>query len=220
MHTSIANRTRRGARSGFTLIEMLVVIIIIGILSYFLITNLSGAKEQVEVSTTRNYLGQIAASLSVYSDEKGDVPRSQFKEEWGTPPNATNVGAECLYLALCAQGAPGFGTLDNSEGLCNSDGDSLSKRPKGFESAALFELADKWGNPIAYIHHNDYTREDLYVTIGGEAGEAPQELQEPVRAVKNEKTGRFYEPSGFQLISAGPDGKFGSFDDITNFTVK
>jgi prepilin-type N-terminal cleavage/methylation domain-containing protein len=204
-------------RAGFTLVEMLVVIIIISILSYILIVNLAGAKETVEVGTTKNHIGLIGATLSTYSDTHGDYAPADFLPEWGTAPNATNGGAEGLYLTLCAEGAPGFGTLDKADQLCNTDADSLSKRPKGFESAELFELADRWGNPIAYIHHKNYARDELYVTQSPETGE---EITSTVRAVKNEKTGRYYEPQGFQLISAGPDGKFGSDDDITNFGRK
>ena len=34
---------------------------------------------------------------------------------------------------------------------------------------------------------------------------------------KNPKTGHWFMPRGFQLISAGPDTQFNTDDDITNF---
>jgi hypothetical protein len=41
-----------------------------------------------------------------------------------------------------------------------------------------------------------------------------------VQAVKSEKTGDYFNKRRFQLISAGPDGMFGSSDDIQNFEVE
>src|SRR5688572_14662400 len=158
-------------RAGFTLIELLAVLLILGILSYFLITNLGAGKEGMKESAAKNHMAQIAASLAQVSDETGNYPFSKFAGDLGTAPNEINVGAECLYLALCAQGAPGYGTLDKPQQLCNTDLDSLSKRPKGFETQALFELADPWGNPIAYIHRLDYEREFHYRCLDPETGE-------------------------------------------------
>ena len=210
-------RLQGSARRGFTLIELLAVLMIISILTYFLVSNMAGSIDVVDEGVVKNRMATMRAALAQYSDEKGDYPRSQLPNDLGTAPNALNVGSECLYLALCAEGAPGFGTLDKPEELCNSDGDSLSKRVKGFESQELFELADAWGNPVAYIHHLDYEREFRYVAFDAETGEA---AEYSLRAIKNAKTGRFEEPSGFQLISAGGDGKFGTDDDIVNSKIK
>jgi hypothetical protein len=151
------------------------------------------------------------------SDEHGDFPASQLPTDIGSAPNGTNVGGECLYLALCAEGAPGNGKIDREKDLCNTDNDSLTKRPKGFERQELFELADPWGNPIAYIRNSDYDREFHYVCLDAQTGE---ESDYSVRALKNPETGRYQEPHGFQLLSAGPDGKFGTEDDIMNFAIK
>lgn len=213
----LTQRPKRASRAGFTLIELLAVLMIISILMYFLISNLSGGINAVDEGVVKNRMATMRAMLSQWADDKGDYPRSQFPGDLGSTPNALNIGSECLYLALCAQGAPGYGTLDKPDDLCNTDGDSLGKRPKGFETQELFELADGWGNPIAYIHHADYEKEFRYVAIDGETGEV---AEWSVRAVKNAKTGRFEEPSGFQLISAGSDGKFGTDDDIVNSQIK
>jgi len=210
-------RPQSSSRRGFTLIELLAVLMIIAILTYFLVTNMSGGIGVVNEGVVKNRMGTLRAMLSQVADEKGDFPRSQLPNELGTAPNALNVGAECLYLALCAQGAPGVGTLDKPEDLCNTDGDSLGKRAPGFETQELFELADGWGNPLVYIHHLDYEREFRYVAVDGESGEA---AEYNVRAFKNAKTGRFEEPNGFQLISAGSDGQFGTADDIVNSQIK
>jgi len=198
--------------AGFTLIELIAVLMILSILAYFLVKNVTGAQELVEEGLTRARLAEISAALEEYADEQGDFPLGSKLPGGGGPPNATNLGGEALYLALCAEGAPGFGVLDTD--LCNTDGDRTPKRLPGFESQELFELCDGWGNPIAYLHHREYERTDVYLSLDGATGE---ELEGAVRARRNEKTKRFHEPSDFQLISAGVDGDFGTEDDIANF---
>jgi prepilin-type N-terminal cleavage/methylation domain-containing protein len=200
-------RRRAGARAGFTLIELLAVIVILSLLAYFLITNVTGAAKSVEESLTRSRATEIGAMIHQLVDERGDAPRSTLPAELGLPPNNDNLGSECLHLALCGDGAPGLGQLDDA--LSNTDGDALAKRPPGFQEPTLFELCDLWGNPYAYFHHKDYGREDTYVTVTPEG----ETVTSTVRALKNAQTGRYHEPRGFQLISAGLDGIFGPDDE-------
>ena len=204
-------------RAGFTLIELMAVLMIISILTYFLVTSVFGGRDAVNQGVAKNRMAMMSALLGEFSDESGDFPQSQLPSDIGTAPNAVNVGAECLYLALCAEGAPGYGKLDKAEELCNTDGDALSKRPKGFQTQDLFEFGDPWQNPIAYIHHRDYEREFRYVSQDTKTGEFSEYS---VRAVKNPKTNGFESPTGFQLLSAGSDGRFGTEDDIVNSQIK
>jgi prepilin-type N-terminal cleavage/methylation domain-containing protein len=206
---------RRRARRAFTLIELLAVIVILSILAYFLVTQLTGATRVMDVQVTRVEGLKIKAAISEYSNDMGDFPRSNFTADWGDPPNNVNLGAECLYLSLCADKAVGDGKFDES--LVNVDGDQLARRVTGFEVLTLFELGDQWGNPFGYMHHRDYAREDQYQTEHPDTGES---ITSVLRAAKNPATGRYFEPRGFQLVSAGPDGEFGSDDDVPiNFTL-
>lgn len=214
MHGNDALATRR---AGFTLVELLAVLIILSILAAFLITNLAKARESVEEQATRATLTQIAAALTEYESEKGDWAPSSFPDAWGAAPDATNLGAEVLYMTICAEGQIGEGRFDESP--ANVDGDRAVLRIPGHASQELFEIADAWGNPIAYFHNRDYGREDSYKTYDGETGEV---VLGTVRARKNERTSRWHEPRGFQLISPGPNGVFDKpgtdgDDDITNF---
>jgi hypothetical protein len=179
---------------------------------WFLVTNLGGAREVVEAGLTRSRLANIEAMLSAWADEHGDFPASSFTPEQGVAPNAVNLGSECLYLALCAAGEQGVGVLDTE--LANIDADRLARRMEGFESLELYEIGDDWQNPIAYLHHRDYGRRDLYQCLDPETGEV---LEAQVAAGKNAATGRFHNPHTFQLRSAGPDGRFGTDDDIANY---
>jgi len=213
----MATRTGTARRAGFTLIELLAVLVILSILAAFLLVNIAKARETVEAQATRATITQISAALSEYSDEKGDFPPSSYPDSWGAAPDATNLGAEVLYMTICAEGQVGEGKFD--EVPCNVDGDSAAMRIPGHSSKELFEIADKWGNPIAYFHNVDYGREDSYETYDGETGRIVTSV---VKARMNPRTKRYYKPDGFQLISAGPNGVFDkpgsdSDDDITNF---
>jgi prepilin-type N-terminal cleavage/methylation domain-containing protein len=212
-----AGRATGRARRGFTLIELLAVIVILSILAYFLVTNVFAARETVEIQATRATLAQVAAAIGEYADETGDWPPSDFPEAWGPAPGKVNLGGEALYLVLCAEGRPGEGRLDQDPS--NTDGDATGVRIEGHQSLQVFELADAWGNPIAYFHHRDYDRKDVYVTFDEDAG---GDTESVVQARRNDKTGRWQAPRGFQLISAGPNGRFdvpGSEedDDVTYF---
>ncbi|MCC6408270.1 MAG: prepilin-type N-terminal cleavage/methylation domain-containing protein [Planctomycetes bacterium] len=200
------------ARGGFTLIELLGVIVIVSILMYFLITRLSGVDETVKVRVARQKIEQIAAELADYEVDKGDYPRSTFRTEWGQPPNNLNVGCEALYLALWQKGIDGAGLGEDLLG--NHDGDATTKRLTVNPSLDLFELQDPWENPLAYFHHSDYGRKDRYSSSQPDTGEA---LESELTARKSTKTGNWFNPQTFQLISAGPDALFGTEDDIGNF---
>lgn len=199
-----------GRASGFTLIEMLAVLLILSLLVGVLVVQLGGAGEVVRGNLTEARLAMIGAVLSEYELDRGDYPPSQLTADQGAAPNATNLGAECLVIALWSREWDGKGVDDLD--LVNTDGDLSRKRlVDGFDDLELRELADRWGNPIAYFHHADYGREDLYVTIDPITGERIESI---ARARKDPETGRWYRGRKFQLLSAGSDGSFGTEDDI------
>lgn len=205
----VPQRRARPRAAAFTLIELLAVLIIISILAWVLVSNVTGAMGSAEVNTTRTRAQQISLALRGIEDDQGEPPRSTLPAEAGVAPNSENLGGECLYLALYAPGRAESEAFDDF--LVNTDGDQLGKRLPGFEKPTLFEIGDFWGNPYAYFHNKDYGREDVYVTVN----DKNEQITNHVRAITNEKLGRYFEPNGFQLISAGMDGEFGTDDDVT-----
>jgi prepilin-type N-terminal cleavage/methylation domain-containing protein len=191
-------------RAGFTLIELLAVILIIGILMYFLLPNILGVGKAARIKTTGGFLQGLSTAISEYENEKGDYPASSWKEEWGPAPNATNVGIEALVIQL-------FGSKWESrlpeDKLKNTDNDESKKALARFSKPTLFELVDEWGNPVAYSHRRDYAEAQVYV-MANPPGEST------FKARMNPQTGQFWNPKTFQLVSAGPDGEFGTDDDI------
>ncbi|MFT5284659.1 MAG: prepilin-type N-terminal cleavage/methylation domain-containing protein [Planctomycetota bacterium] len=199
-------------RAGFTLIEMIAVLLILTVLVGIFVSQIGGAQELVESKIARAQLEQIAVAAAEYEVEEGDYPASHFDQNMGAAPNAINLGIERLVLALWSDGFDGCGL--SPDDLDNLDGDRSAKALSDLPTSDLFEMVDPWGNPIAYFHHTDYEREDLYQTFDALTGER---VDGKVRALRNSKTKLFFEHRRFQLISAGPDGLFATEDDIANF---
>jgi len=202
---------RSKVRAGFTLIEMVAVIFIIGILTTFLVVTLGKTGEAAKEKITASYLQQLAAAIAEYESQHGDYPPSAWQEAWNTAPNSINLGAEALVLTLFSGK---FQANLPDDRLVNTDNDASQKPLARFPKADLFELKDEWGNPIAYFHRRDYKRQDVYMVSDPATGEW---RESSVLAAQNPKTGEAFNPRGFQLISAGVDGEFGTSDDIGNW---
>jgi prepilin-type N-terminal cleavage/methylation domain-containing protein len=206
-------RTRaHSQRSGFTLLEMLAVMVILSILVVFLAFRLGGLGESAKARLTATYLNEISLAVAEYEHEHGDYPPSEWDSKWGAQPNKKNAGIEILCVTLWS---PKWGGVSLSEDkLDNTDGDRSKQSLTTHANRDLFELVDAWQNPIAYFHRRDYGREDLYITIDEESADWTEST---IKAYTNPKTGNYFRSRTFQLISAGQDGVFGTKDDLSNF---
>lgn len=200
-----------GARAGFTLVELMAVMVILGILAFFLVPVLLTTEESAKIQTTRAELANLGSVCDECERDRGWYPPSKFKSEWGSPPNELNTGVECLVLALWSDNWEAGGRLD-VEKLANTDGDRSAGPITDLPSSELFECVDAWGNPIAYIASADYGVDHRYVTFAADGST----VESVVRAAKSTKTGRYVGHGKFQLLSAGPDGEFGTEDDISH----
>lgn len=214
--------TRRD--SGFTLIELLVVMAIITTLVGLGIWGIPKMIGRGEKGAVENFLLQLHTAIDSYatSPRNGDFPPTKLDGDSfpgvGQRRNDENLGIESVVLCLTRRGTksrfehediPWPDALDNLD----NDKTQLALSSIG-ETRDLWEIYDPWGTAIVYFHHRDYAAVD-----GLGLGRATTEEQKTVRCKpwKNAKTKGWYRRDGFQLISAGPDLKFNTDDDITNF---
>jgi len=103
----IANcpRLHRAAknRGGFTLIEMLIVIIILGILAMIIIPQITVSQDDAKVSTTKTNLQGIRSAIELYYAQHNNVYPGLVKETDGTTATATAAEATTAFNAQLQQ---------------------------------------------------------------------------------------------------------------------
>lgn len=208
--------TPRRSAAGFTLIEVLTVLLILSILVTMLVVALRDTEAAARSEVASQQLMTLESAVRSYQNEFGAAPSSSFLPAQEVGNDGTNVGNEALVVALWSKKYEAGGLLaDVRDKLVNTDGDRSTKQITDFETRELLEIVDPWENPIAYIERSDYAQTNRrYKTYEVESG---QEIESVPLAFKNPNTGQYYNAQSFQLISAGPDGRFGTEDDITPF---
>lgn len=200
-------------RGGFTLIEILAVLLILSILFTFLVRSVGSGQKAMQVESTRALLAQVEGLVEEYHDEFESYPPSTFPADLDPKPSTSNMGIESLVVHLWRNGR-GWQARELAEDqLGNTDGDATKSSLTTYSNPEVFEIVDLWGNPIAYMHRRDYGKEFLYITLDASGAT----FEDRVRALTSPKTGDPYRRTSFQLISAGSDGRFGTRDDIANF---
>lgn len=75
-------------RGGFTLIEVLLVVVIIGILAAVAVPRLGGRVQQSQISSARSSIAAIALAVDLYEVDNGQYPQSlRNLIERGSEPN-------------------------------------------------------------------------------------------------------------------------------------
>ncbi|MEZ6196096.1 MAG: prepilin-type N-terminal cleavage/methylation domain-containing protein [Planctomycetota bacterium] len=208
-------------QSGFTLVEMLIVLAIIGLLTTLGLTMLRSGRDEAEILEAKAFIQSIDAALETYKlDRKIGVYPPTTLESFnglGKLKNRTNMGIESLVVCLNSPNYKGDRILETYEKyLQNVDGDQSAKPLTYMGAKDLFEIVDPWGNPYAYFNAEDYDRAELarYTVADAESGESSIVTVKPWTSGK---TQTYRNATRFQLISAGPDGVFNTEDDIGNW---
>jgi prepilin-type N-terminal cleavage/methylation domain-containing protein len=200
-------------QDGFTLIEILAVIAILGLLMGLAAVGIGKFKERGNIAATKGRLGELQLMIQKYDARFGGPPWDSLAK-YKITSNGVNEGIEALYVGLHLKA---FAEGDNVEEnlLSNTDDDTTATvyhRVAGFNNS-LFEVKDAWGNPIAYFHFSDYGKRQTYRMADAPDSENPDQ---DVSAMHSKTTGTWVNPDSYQLISAGPDRIFGTDDDVTN----
>ena len=67
----------KGAMSGFTLLEIMVVVAIIGLLAAVIVPNVIGQGEAAKVDLTKANMGKIVQQLDLYKFNNGSYPSTE-----------------------------------------------------------------------------------------------------------------------------------------------
>ena len=217
------NETRRRSRrrklvftcvvAGFTLIEILAVLAILGLLMSMAVFFFGKQTERAHVTKTDSTIKILEGLITSYQGKKGGPPFDSLAKLKIRSNNDANEGAEALYAALHSKDYP-EGTSIAEELLGNSDNDDTPTTYHRNGVTALLEVKDSWGNPIAYIRPESYGKQFRYVMA---ETDDPNDMEQAVSAQKSKVTGVWANADSYQLISAGPDQKFGTDDDVKNF---
>lgn len=66
---------RRRARGGFTLVELLLVLVILGILAALVVPKFSGRTEQARVTAAQTQISTFSTALNAFEIDTGSYPR-------------------------------------------------------------------------------------------------------------------------------------------------
>ncbi|MEZ0227769.1 MAG: type II secretion system protein [Planctomycetota bacterium] len=205
-------------RQGFTIVELLVVIAVIGVLTAISFPVLSSVRRGQKAKATKVLIENLKLKIEEYAADFGDFPPSNPKL-LGLPSNGTNDGIECLVRCLSTKRKKGPYYEAPEEQLKNTDSDKLvSGNPTEsyMTTRELFELADSFGNPLVYFHNADYDGTQK-VQLGDENGAGDTVT---AKASKSAKTGQFHGIRSFQLKSLGANPHDdGADDDITSWST-
>lgn len=89
--SNTASRTA-GAQSGFTLIEVMVVVVILGILAAMVVPSVIGKGDQARAKTTETTLSTVGGALDMYRLDNAKYPTTQegLDALVNKPASATN----------------------------------------------------------------------------------------------------------------------------------
>ena len=90
-------------QSGFTLIEMLVVVIILGILAMIIVPQITVSTEDARLNTLQSNLTTVRSAIEVYAAQHGNRYPGLYSEADGTTAVADDAASKAALLAQLTQ---------------------------------------------------------------------------------------------------------------------
>lgn len=128
---------QRRTQSGFTLVEIMVVVVIIGLLAAFIVPRVMGRVDDARVTKARADIQAIETALTLYRLDNGRYPTT------GDGLSALSGGAEG-YLARVSDDPWGQPYQYRNPGTRGSEFDLFSLGPNGVEDAAGGDDIGNW----------------------------------------------------------------------------
>lgn len=197
--------------SGFTLIELMIVIAILGLLAAVLLPNILGARDAAGETATESTFLQLKNACETFERKHGIYPPAELAyPETGHPlakategwksDNGKNTPIEALVAFVSLSRSGGTDLTELGDKLSNTDGDSNGTELPLLHTKDRREVADAWNTPIAYF--TKFTLKQPQTIVSFDGGE--MEVRAP-QAGPGDK---------FRFVSAGKDGTFGNEDDL------
>jgi prepilin-type N-terminal cleavage/methylation domain-containing protein len=205
---------RRGTR-GFTLLEILVVMAIIALLLSVMIVSFRSMFTAGSKVDTQGRIHQLRLLVDQYQRTTGSYPPSFLMAVGLRSENDVNEGIEALVASMMKKEYEGDRPDENT--FLNTDGDFADRDFSAIGSRALFEIVDHDGDPIVYINSEDYARSFIYCIRNARTQEYEPHT---IGAHRSNRTGGYSNFESYQIWSAGPDGEFGTDDDVASFDLE
>ena len=77
LYATPKNRSTAFARQGFTLVEMLLVLVILGVLAAIVYPKVAGRGEQARVTSTQTQIASFKTALDAYEVDNGNYPKGR-----------------------------------------------------------------------------------------------------------------------------------------------
>ena len=77
MKKSLIKRSRPSSRRGFTLVELLLLLVILGILAALVLPKFTGRTEQARITAAQTQIATFGTALDAYEVDTGSYPRGQ-----------------------------------------------------------------------------------------------------------------------------------------------
>ncbi len=144
------SKNLKSSERGFTLIELMIVVAIIGILAAIAIPKFADLVKKSQEGKTRGNLTTIRSALSIYyGDNEGSYPTD----------DTSSLTTNSKYLKAIPNAViPGFGFAGHSEGSSVSLADSVTtstSSENGTWGYANNNGNVNWGHFWVYCTHND-----------------------------------------------------------------